>query len=274
MSLGPALLFCPGDRADRYSKAASAADMVIIDLEDAVAPESKGAARESLAASELDPDRTIVRVNPASSDEFERDLAAVARTPYRTLMLAKAERGSDLSQLDGYSVLALCETPLGVRNADEIAGHPNVVALSWGAEDLVAGIGGSSSSFADGRYRDFATYARARVLIAAASEGKHAYDTVHLNITDDDGLSAKAVDAAASGFDGFLCIHPRQVEVVRAAFRPSEESVRWATGLLDAALAADGAFAYQGRMVDGPVILQAERIIQAAGAAADRDSKR
>jgi citrate lyase subunit beta/citryl-CoA lyase len=274
MSFGPSLLFCPADRPERFAKAASAADTVIIDLEDAVAPEHKVAAREALAASDLDPARTIVRVNPVPTADFELDLAAVARTGYRTLMLAKAQGADELDRLAGYRVIALCETPLGVREAESIAANASVVALSWGAEDLVAAIGGSSSSFDDGRYRGFAAYARAKVLIAAASEGKDAYDTVHLDIADDDGLSAKAADAAASGFAGFLCIHPRQVEPVRAAFRPSEEALLWATELLEAARTADGVFAHRGRMVDGPVIRQAERIVETAAVETPRGSER
>jgi citrate lyase subunit beta/citryl-CoA lyase len=264
MITGPALLFCPGDRPDRYLKAAAAADAVIIDLEDAVGLAAKPSARESLRASDLDPSRTWVRVNPRSTGLLDADLATLRETPYRNVMLAKAETAADVAPLAGFSVMAICESPLGVRNAELLAGLDDVVALTWGADDLVAAMGGSSSRRPDGSLREFAIYARSRVLIAATSEGKVAVDTVHLDIADEAGLRAEAEDAAASGFAGAMCIHPRQVEIIRAAFRPSAEAIAWAHGVLAAAAAAaNGVFAYEGRMVDEPVLRQARRILDA-----------
>jgi citrate lyase subunit beta/citryl-CoA lyase len=262
--IGPALLFCPGDRADRYEKAAAAADSVIIDLEDAVGPDNKPRAREALVASDLDPSTTIVRVNPVATPHFTDDLLALRCTRYTTVMLPKAETVCELSKLDGFEVIALCESPLGVRNADAIAAHPNVVALTWGAEDLVAAIGGNSSREVDGGYRQLALYARSRVLIAAASEGKPAFDTVHLDIADELGLRAEAEDAAASGFVGSMCIHPSQVPVIRAAFMPSADSVIWATSVLERAATTPGVFAFEGRMIDEPVLRQARSILAAS----------
>src|ERR1700712_4411071 len=151
--LGPAILFCPGDRPDRYEKAAAAADTVILDLEDAVAGDAKEAARPAVAASPLDPRRTIVRVNPGDAD-----LEAVRSSHYDTVMIAKTETDDDVARWAGYRVVALCESPLGVRNAELLAALPNVVALTWGAEDLVAALGGTSSRHPDGRYRDYARY--------------------------------------------------------------------------------------------------------------------
>ena len=262
-AVGPALLFCPADRPDRYRKAAMASDAVILDLEDAVAPDAKAAARESLIGSDLDPATTIVRLNPATTTELDHDLAALARTSYTMVMLAKAETTADLDRLAGLQVIALCESPLGVRNAGALADRENVLALMWGAEDLVAALGGSSSRRSDGRYRDFARYARSQVLIAAVAAGKVAYDTVHLDIADEAGLREEAEDAAASGFVGTVCIHPRQVGVVRAAYRPSAESIRWAQDVLAAADAADnGVFAHRGQMIDEPLLRQARRILK------------
>lgn len=266
MVFGPAVLFCPGDRPDRYAKAAAAADAVIVDLEDAVAPAAKAVARQALRSSNLDPATTIVRVNPVSTADFERDLVALNATPYRNVMVAKAEDPTTLDRLSGFDVIALCESPLGIRNAGLLADRVNVVGLMWGAEDLVAGLGGSSSRRADGLYRDFARFARSAVLIAAASAGKVAYDAVHLDIADDDGLREESQDAAASGFAGTVCIHPRQVEIVRMSFRPSAESVRWAREVLAAAAASEnGVFAFQGRMIDEPVLQQARRTLSMAG---------
>ncbi len=265
MIAGPALLFCPGDRPDRYAKAAAAADTVIIDLEDAVAVPAKPLARSALIASNLDPARTLVRVNPGSTGLLDDDLVALRQTPYYQVMLAKAETAEDLAPLYGFEVTAICESPLGVRNADLLADLDPVVALTWGAEDLVAGIGGRSSRQDDGRYRSFAVYARSRVLIEAASSGKPAFDTVHLDIADVDGLRSEAEDAAASGFSGVLCIHPDQVAVIRSAFRPTAEAIRWAEEVLEAAAGSPGGvFALGRQMVDEPVLRQARRVLDSA----------
>jgi citrate lyase subunit beta/citryl-CoA lyase len=182
--LGPALLFCPADRPERYDKAAARADAVILDLEDAVAPADKAAARESLVAHPLDPARTIVRVNAFDTDDFERDLATVARTNYRYLMLAKASHASQLDALTGFDVIALCETAAGVLAAESLASVEHVVALMWGAEDLVASLGGTSSRHADGSYRQVATHARSTVLLAARAHATAAIDSVYLAFAD------------------------------------------------------------------------------------------
>jgi len=260
-SMGPAILFCPADRPERYQKAAERADAVILDLEDAVAPVAKEAARESLVDSRLDPTRTIVRVNPAGTNDFAADLAALARTDYRTVMLAKAEHPSQLAALADYQVVALVETAAGVLNAAAIAAESKVVALMWGAEDLVASLGGTSSRRADGRYREVAMHARSTVLLAAGGNGKAALDAVYVNIPDTDGLAAEAADAVASGFSATVCIHPSQVEVIRAAYQPSDEELAWADGVLEAAGTARGVFQYQGRMVDEPLLRHARKLL-------------
>src|SRR5690606_30575477 len=118
-TMGPALLFCPADRPDRYLKAAERADAVILDLEDAVAAGDKAAARAALAASTLDPERTIVRANGVRSGELEADLLALAATRFRTVMLAKTESAADVEALAGYEVLALVETARGVVHASD-----------------------------------------------------------------------------------------------------------------------------------------------------------
>src|ERR1700712_2965813 len=107
MIIGPALLFCPGDRPDRYRKAADAADTVIIDLEDAVGLAAKPAARDALISSDLDPARTLVRVNPRATGLLDDDLAALRRTDYRNVMLAKAETSEDVAPLEGFQVMAI-----------------------------------------------------------------------------------------------------------------------------------------------------------------------
>ena len=115
-----------------------------------------------------------------------------------------------------------------MAQADRIAALANVSALMWGAEDLVASLGGTSSRKPNGRYRDIARMARARVLLAAGARGKAAIDAVHLDIADTKRLTIEATDAAASGFAATACIHPSQVEVIRDAYRPDAKTVAWA----------------------------------------------
>jgi citrate lyase subunit beta/citryl-CoA lyase len=266
--MGPALLFCPADRPERYQKAATRADAVILDLEDAVAPADKQRARGAILAQlgavgdvpELEPSRTIVRVNPVGGEEFEKDLHCLAHTPYRTVMLAKAENAAQLEALAGYQVIALCETAMGVLNAPAIAAAPNVVALMWGAEDLLASLGGTSSRTDDGGYRAVALHARSTVLVAARAFGKEAVDAVYTNIPDLSGLAAEAADAVASGFSSKACIHPSQAAVVR------EAEVAAARGPLQAAAAAgQGVFQYNGHMIDGPILKHAQSVLRRAG---------
>ncbi len=264
---GPALLFCPADRDDRYAKALAAADTVIMDLEDAVAPDDKPAARAKVAASALDPERTIVRVNPASTPDHALDLDALGGTAYRVVMLAKAESAADLDALHaaGLQVLALCETARGVVHAEEIAAHPAVIGLMWGAEDLVASMAGRSSRFTAGAhaggYRDVARHARSRVLLAAKAFGKAAIDSVHLDIADVEGLRAEVLDAAASGFDATACIHPSQVAVIREGYAATPAERNWAERVLAEAAHRTGVFRFEGRMVDEPVLRQARAIL-------------
>jgi citrate lyase subunit beta / citryl-CoA lyase len=262
---GPALLFCPADRPERFAKAADAADMVILDLEDGVGPSDRPAARHALQQSELDPSVTIVRVNPVGTPDHALDLDALTTTPYALVMLAKAESADQVAGLSPRQVVALCETPLGVLAASAIAACPSTVAMMWGAEDLVAALGGRSSRRPDGPYGDVARHARSQVLLAAGAHGRAAIDAVHLDIGDLDGLRAEATDAAASGFVATACIHPSQVAVVREAYRPTEGELAWAQRVLAAAADVRGVFSFEGRMVDSPVLRHAERIVERSG---------
>jgi citrate lyase subunit beta / citryl-CoA lyase len=278
----PALLFCPADRPDRYAKALAAADVVVLDLEDGVGSGGKDAAREGLiatlaamsAVTPADSVRVIVRVNALGTPEHAADIEALRATPYRVIMLPKSERRDQLDALADWQVVALCETPPGVLAAADIAAAPNVIALMWGAEDLIAAMKGRTSRHADGRYRDVALHARSSVLLAAAAHGRLAIDSVYTNIADLEGLAAEAEDAAASGFALKACIHPSQVPVVRAAFRADEAQVAWARRVLAAARDSEerdgsardrGAIAVDGQMIDAPLIRQAEAILASLG---------
>ncbi len=264
--LGPALLFCPADRPERYEKALGRADAVILDLEDAVAHGAKDDARRALREVPLPPARVIVRVNPPGSGAFALDLAALAQTEYRRVMVAKAEEPASLDALEGYEIIALCETARGVVHAERLAAHPGVSALMWGAEDLIASLGGTSSRDEAGRYRDVARHARARVLLAAGAAGRAAIDAVHLDIASLAALEREATDAAASGFAATACIHPSQVETIRRAYAPSAAAVARASALLAAAEAAGaGVFAHEGTMVDEPLLRHARAVLRRVG---------
>ncbi|RAV02544.1 HpcH/HpaI aldolase/citrate lyase family protein [Mycolicibacter senuensis] len=264
LSTGPAWLFCPADRPERYAKAAAAADVVILDLEDGVAAADRPAAREALRDNPLDPERTVVRINPSGTEDQSRDLAALADTAYTTVMLAKTESAAQVDALAPRQVVALAETPRGVVFATEIAAAQACAAMMWGAEDLVAAMGGGSSRHVDGSYRDFARHARSTVLLAASAFGRAALDAVYLNIGDLDGLRAEALDGAAVGFAATVCIHPTQVAVVRDAYRPAEDKIDWARRVLAAAQHERGVFAFEGQMVDSPVLRHAEAILRRA----------
>ena len=262
---GPGWLFCPADRPERFAKAAAAADVVILDLEDGVAQGDKIAARKALRDNPLDPERTVVRVNAAGTDEHARDLDALADTAYTTVMLSKTESAAQVTALAPREVIALIETPRGAVFAAEIAAAEGTVAMMWGAEDLVAALGGSSSRHPDRTYRDVARHVRSTVLLAASAFGRIALDAVHLDIRDLDGLQAEADDAVAVGFDGTVCIHPTQIPVVRQAYRPTEEKLDWARRVLTAARTERGVFAFEGQMVDSPVLKHAEMTLRRAG---------
>lgn len=261
-TLGPALLFCPADRPERFAGALRKADAVILDLEDAVLPTAKTAARGNLIDADLDPDRVIVRVNAPTSPDFASDLATLAQTDFRTVMVAKTEDTTALDAFDErFSLVALCETARGVQAADRIAAHPRVVAMMWGAEDLMASLGGTSSRRPDGGYRDIARYARSRVLLESGAQGKAAIDAVHIDLGDSAGLESEAADAAASGFAATACIHPDQVSIIRAAYAPDASTVQWARDVLAAAESERGVFRFEGRMVDEPVLRHARTVL-------------
>jgi citrate lyase subunit beta/citryl-CoA lyase len=267
---GPALLFCPGDRPDRFDKAYAAADMVILDLEDGVAPGQKDVARTAIRESSLDPARTIVRVNSARHPDFREDRLAVEAAGYEMVMLAMAESASDMEGLDGLAIIALCETPQGILGAETIAAHPGVVGLMWGAEDLTASLGGASSRNRSRRYTDVVRYSRSRVLLAAAAAGKRAIDGVYLTIDDAPGLAEETEDAVRSGFAAKSCIHPGQVQVVRQCFAPTSEELLWARSVTEAGAGQHGVFALGNEMVDEPLLKQARRLLERANSVMER----
>jgi citrate lyase subunit beta / citryl-CoA lyase len=263
-SNGPGWLFCPADRPERFGKAAAAADVVILDLEDGVAAKDRDGARAALIDNPLSPDRTVVRINPAATADHAPDLDALAKTAYTTVMLAKTEDPQQIRDLAPLDVVVLIETPLGAVMVNELARMDNAFALMWGAEDLFAATGGTANRWPDGSYRDVARHVRSQALLAAKAYGRMALDSVYLDIRNLDGLRAEADDAVAVGFDAKVAIHPTQVAVIREAYAPSDDQVDWARRVLDTARGERGVFQFEGIMVDAPVLRRAERIVQLA----------
>jgi citrate lyase subunit beta / citryl-CoA lyase len=261
---GPGWLFCPADRPERFEKAAAAADVVILDLEDGVATKDRQAARTALLDTPLDPARTVVRVNPVTTPDHALDVEALKATDYTTVMLAKTETAEQVASLAPLDVVVLVETPLGALAVTETARVDNAFAVMWGAEDLFAATGGTANRWPDGSYRDVAKHVRSQSLLAAKAFGRMALDSVYLDIKDLDGLRAETDDAVAVGFDAKVAIHPTQVAVIRAGYAPTDAQIEWARAVLARASAERGVFQFEGQMVDMPVLRRAERIVALA----------
>ncbi len=261
---GPGWLFCPADRPERFEKAAAAADVVILDLEDGVAAKDRKAARRALLDTPLDPTRTVVRVNPVATPDHALDVEAVKATDYTTVMLAKTETAEQVASLAPLDVVVLVETPQGALAVTETARVDNAFAVMWGAEDLFAATGGTSNRWPDGSYRDVAKHVRSQSLLAAKAFGRLALDSVYLDIKDLDGLGAETDDAVAVGFDAKVAIHPTQVAVIRAGYAPTAAQIDWARAVLARAATERGVFQFDGQMVDMPVLRRAERIVALA----------
>lgn len=261
---GPAWLFCPADRPERFEKAAAAADVVILDLEDGVAAKDREAARAALIDTPLDPTRTVVRVNPSTTADHELDLKTLAGTSYTTVMLAKTESAQQVSALAPLDVVLLIETPLGALTVTESVRAENAIATMWGAEDLFAVTGGTANRNPDGSYRGVAQHVRSQTLLAAKAFGRLALDSVYLDIKDTAGLRTEVDDAVAVGFDAKVAIHPTQVAVIRAGYTPTPDQVQWARHVLEVAREQRGVFQFEGTMVDAPVLRRAERIVALA----------
>ena len=281
------MLFVPGDRPERFAKAvASGADAVIFDLEDAVVPERRAAARLEITRYLVSAQRQAplwVRINPVTTDDALLDLAAVIAGRPDGIMLPKARDGADVERashwLESLEALAglgqgsvgliplITESAGAVLNAASFTRLPSRVrGLTWGAEDLAADIGAHGNRLPDGEFEFTYAYARSMCLLAAAAAGVPAIDTVDVEIRDGAAVERRARDSRRQGFAGKMAIHPAQVAPIHAAFSPSAAEVEWAGRVLAAFSASPGAGAVSldGRMLDRPHIRQAERILAAA----------
>lgn len=245
-------LFVPANRPERFAKAAaSGADAVILDLEDAVAAEAKDAARDALRLIEGIP--VLVRINAIGSRWHEADLAAVRALKPAAVILPKAEAaGLDL----GLPVIALIETARGMAEARQIA--PQVARIAFGSIDYCAELGCA-------HLREVLLPARSELVLASRLAGIAApIDGVTTALDDVAVTAGDAAHARDLGMTGKLCIHPRQIEPVLGAFRPSEAELDWARRVL---ASGDGAAQIDGAMVDEPVRIRARALLARAATA-------
>jgi len=259
-------LYVPADRPDRVEKAlVSGAHAVIVDLEDAVAPEAKSAAREGLrelcwAVSAV---RVQIRVNAVGTPWFEADLDAVSQLPVSGVTLPKTESpdaAEAASRLLGghLPVRCLIETALGVERAFEIASSPAVSGISLGEADLRSRTGAGEAGL---------EWARGRIVNAAVAAGlPRPPQSVYMNVTDLAGLEASCAHGRELGFFGREAIHPRQLPVIEQAYLPSEGEVARAREIVAAADAtrAEGAFALGGEFVDAPIVASSQQVVALA----------
>jgi citrate lyase subunit beta/citryl-CoA lyase len=253
-------LFVPGDRPERFLKAAnSGTDAVILDLEDAVAAQRKADARLAVASHTITEIPVIVRINARSSEDFVADMAALRNTPFDALMLSKAEHAKDVLDVHAQlgrqvPIIVLVETAKGFSDLRGLLAAPGVVLAAFGSLDLALDLGCVASWEA-------LTYMRSQLVLTCRMEGLSApLDGVCTQLDDIALISDEARHAADLGFGGKMAIHPHQVRAIQAAFLPDEKSLQWAQAVI-AASQQGSAVRVSGTMVDRPLIERAQRIL-------------
>ena len=286
------LLFVPGDSDKKFARAATTgADVLILDLEDAVAPALKDEARAKVAgwldrAGEV-PAALFVRVNPLESGLTEADLRAVVRSGLAGILVPKANGAHDIATIAamidpletacGMAVgtvriaVVSTETPHAIFALGSYSPpHPRLVGLTWGAEDLAAAIGATENKEPDGSWTEPYRIARALCLFAAASAGVAPIDTLYADFRDAEGLERDCRRARRDGFTGRIAIHPDQVETINRCFTPSAEEIVHARRIADAFAAnpAAGTLGIDGKMYDIPHLKAAHKTLASAGESA------
>jgi citrate lyase subunit beta / citryl-CoA lyase len=290
------LLFVPGDDERKISKAlATAADAIVFDLEDAVADESRAAARalvrQTLRKVGADhPARLWVRVNPVASELCIKDLAAVVQPGLAGVMVPKPDGAHQVPTLSNYllafeaaaalprgsiKILAVVtETAKAFFDAGSYGGHslPRLAGVLWGAEDLAAVLGAVTNTDAGGEMSFTYRMARSFCLVAAAAADCQPIDTVFADFRDAQALDAVCRAARREGFLGKVAIHPGQVDIINDAFTPGEEEVRFARAVLAAFQEnpGKGTVGLNGRMLDRPHYVQARRLLEMVDSLAGR----
>ena len=286
------LLFVPGDSEKKFARAIqTAADVLILDLEDTVAPSMKEAARGIVAgwvdqASEISA-ALFVRVNPLDTGMTQGDLAAVVRKGLAGILVPKANGAADIATIaamidpleaaagmaQGTVKIAVVttETAQAMFNLGSYTPpHPRLVGLTWGAEDLGAAIGATDNKEADGQWTEPYRFARSLCLFAAASAGVTPIDTLYSNFRDAEGLETDCRRARRDGFLGRIAIHPDQVDTINRCFSPSAEQIAEARKIVDAFAAQPdaGTLGIDGKMYDIPHLKAAHKTLAAAGESA------
>lgn len=281
-------LFAPGDSEKKMTKAMEGtADIVLIDLEDAVAPDNKANARpmvhDFIKAHPEQRHRLWVRINPFDGPYTLLDLAAIMPAHPGGIMLPKVYGRQEVEKLDHMLsalevangieegstpvIVLITETAEAMFHTGDYKGAPRVVALTWGAEDLADSIGASSNKNPDGSYSFTYELARSLTVLGAATAGVTAIETISADFKDLDALRARAEKVRRDGYRGMLAIHPAQVDVINEAFTPTAEEVAEAQEIVDlfAANPGVGAIGWKGGMLDRPYLARAERLLRQAG---------
>jgi citrate lyase subunit beta / citryl-CoA lyase len=253
-------LFVPGDRPDRFAKAAACgADAVVLDLEDAVAPRAKPGAREHVRDWLGQGNQAVVRINAGDTAWYADDVAMIAALPgtVTAVMVPKAEEPGRLEALSHglpCGIIPLIESAAGVLGAAAVCAAAGVIRPAFGSIDLAAQLG------VDHQARDALRHARSALALAAAASGRAApVDGVTTSLADDSRLRADLEHAVMLGFTGKMCIHPRQVGVANKYLSPSAAEVAWARQVI-AAAAGGSVTVRDGQMIDRPVVLRAQAI--------------
>lgn len=283
------MLFIPGDSERKFAKGrASAADVLICDLEDSVAASQKDAAR-SMVAAWLDDAANVgpalfVRVNPLDTGLTAADLAAIVKPGLAGIMLPKANGAQDVAAISAMIdplelaagmapnsvkiIVVATETPAAMFALGSYApAHPRLIALTWGAEDLGAAIGVTSNRQDDGSWTFPFQVARAQCLFAAANAGVAPIESIHANFRDAEGLASVGRASRRDGFLGQMAIHPDQVDTINRCFTPSAEEIAEARKIVGtfAANPEAGTLGIDGKMYDMPHLKAAQKILAAAG---------
>lgn len=283
------LLFVPGDSDRKFAKGRTAgADVLILDLEDAVAPSMKAAAREQVSAwlgdaGSIDAS-LFVRVNPLDTGMTQGDLAAVVRPGLAGILVPKANGAHDIATIADMIdplekaagmtpgavkiMVVATETPQAMFALGSYTPpHARLVGLTWGAEDLGAAIGATANKEADGQWTEPYRFARSLCLFAAASAGVVPIDTLYADFRDADGLEVDCRRARRDGFLGRIAIHPDQVATINRCFSPSVDEIAEARKIVDAFAAHPdaGTLGIDGKMYDIPHLKAAQKTLAAAG---------
>ncbi len=281
------LLFVPGDSPRKLARARDCgADVLILDLEDAVASSMKEQARDHVAGCVADaaarPWSLFVRVNPLDSGLLLEDLAAVTAPGLDGVLVPKANGAADIERIGHYLdaleqkagmpvghvriAVVATETPAAMFALGGYApAHPRLVGLTWGAEDLAAAIGATGNKEPDGSWTRPYQQARSMCLFAAANAGVAPLDTLYADFRDAEGLEQDCRRARRDGFTGRIAIHPDQVATINRCFSPSEAEVEEARRITDAFAAQPnaGTLGIDGKMYDIPHLKAARRTLAA-----------